>query len=112
MLPGEYLQRVTHRWHSVLAEWVADEINHPDRADYYAMQTARQVRRLVALVAQNSTASAESWDGIIKFVTEAEKKQEEEALNRPVTKEELREAAKHARAMMAGRLGLKEVPNG
>lgn len=53
----ELMRRMTHREYEVWIEWIKDNQDRPSRADWYAMQTAAEVRRL-----RMKTPSIEGYD--------------------------------------------------
>ena len=93
------------------AFWKID-LERPERADYYAAQTANEVARLCSVTMQVATAKEGSMidpnkvdlnDMVLKFKTK------EDAPT--LTAEEARkQAAKFSKAAWAARLGYSEVP--
>lgn len=48
MTLGECLEKTTHREYLVWMAWLRDRLNHPGLTEYYLMQIAMEVRRVLS----------------------------------------------------------------
>lgn len=100
--------RWSHREYRTRLAWLDEQWNRPDRTDHYLMQVAAEVRRVLYLLqvfgSKQQPHRVELNDCKLKFVTTQETEPQAPAIP---AKQTVKEAARAAKAMVLGSLGIK-----